>query len=390
MNDLQVRETALDLPELLAIIRRNLFGIIISLVLCMEIAVVLIMYLPRNYKSTAVLDIHSSYFRSPLVSDLLSETSDPGELKAQREALLRTSLTERFIDEIGSEYGIYRAAANTKERRLERERLYKDIEFFSLGPTSFQVSALAGKPRQAYEMIRTVLEQMMATVVDARYRILVQARDAIQAQVQFLGQTLDGLGKANEARQLRQRLADLNANIAALRSKFTEDHPKLAKLQAEAASLRSRVKTTDDPVLLQEDELAKAFLLSSSKAPIQDIYNDLLRKLSHLNIVLTMESNRETPLHVGIIQEPKFPLRPVFPNPRDFLILGAAAGLALALLQTLYFELRRRQTLVPEDVLQALGTLHLGTVPALPGGHELLKLEGVMALPLPAKTGEGR
>ena len=82
-------------------------------------------------------------------------------------------------------------------------------------------------------------------------------------------------------------------------------------------------------------------------------------------------------------------LRPVFPNPRDFLVLGLAAGLALALLQTTYFELRRQRELAPYRVIASLGAMQLGTVPSLPGGTELLALDHLHSVAaLPEKTGE--
>ena len=392
MKGIAVKESTLDLAELVTILRRNVLGIFVSMLLAVEVSVVLLMYLPKKYKSEAVLDIQSSYFRNPLVSDLVSETTEPTELKAQREALLRASLNEQFVDALGEQYRVFKSARDTDRRRIEREELAKRLQFFALGPTSFQISTTAREPGRAFGMTQAVLERMVNTVAGARYQVLVQARDAIRAQVQFLGKVLEDTGRGREAQQLKQRLADLDANIAALRGKFTPFHPALEKLQSEAGALRSRLKSVPPPEApLPQDDLSQAFSYSKSNQPIQDIYHDLLRKLSHLNIVLTMEKSRDKPMHLTIVKDATYPVRPTFPNPKDFLVFGIAAGLALALVQTVYYELKRRETVLPDQFIASLGTLQLGTMPVLPGGDSLLKLAAPQTVAaLPEKTGQGR
>ena len=49
------------------------------------------------YKSPAVLHIQSTYFKEPLVNDVISEEHDQGELKARRDSLIQLSLDDKFL-----------------------------------------------------------------------------------------------------------------------------------------------------------------------------------------------------------------------------------------------------------------------------------------------------
>src|SRR3954464_8091982 len=66
--------------------------------------------LPKRYKSSFVLSIYSSYFQNPLTRDFTSEIYDTTEMRAQREALIRQSLTPEFVDSLGEKYHIYDTA----------------------------------------------------------------------------------------------------------------------------------------------------------------------------------------------------------------------------------------------------------------------------------------
>src|SRR5437870_2874407 len=100
-------DKSISLEYLLSIARRNIVGLVLSLFICVGAAFLASVYLPKTYKSKAVLNIQSSYFKNPLVSDLISEITDPGELNAQRQSLLRLSLSDPFLNSLGEKYHIF-------------------------------------------------------------------------------------------------------------------------------------------------------------------------------------------------------------------------------------------------------------------------------------------
>lgn len=370
MND----EQSLSVLELLGFIRRNLFRSVVMIVVCLGNTLILIDQLPKKYKSSAVLTIQSAYFRNPLVSDLLTEVTDQSELNAQRQALLRLSLSDRFLDTLGERYGLFESAARDPHRVLERELLLKQIEYFSVSPTSFQISLRAKDPNRVYHMTRDVLYQMTLTLIEQRYRILVKARDAIQVQVEFLSRALTELKEPAQSEFLKQELAKINASIDTLRAKFTEDHPDLVQLKQRAETVKKELSVAPPPVTIAHDDMSKAFLTQNSKQPVQDIFNDLLKKLSHLNIVLEMEKDHSNVSYLSIIEEPTVPVRPIFPDPRIFIPGGLVVGVLLALIQSIFYELKRNREVLPESLGEILDAPLLGTLPLLKERAELLML----------------
>lgn len=383
-------EVMLELSDIIDIIRRHIIPVVLTIVLCVMISVLIATVIPKRYKAKAILDIPSSYFRNPLVSELISEVNDPTELNAQRIALLRLALNDDFLDTLGEKYQLFKLTRDNPKRQAERDDLFRRIEYFSINTTSFQIGLVGDKPRLVYEMLSDVLDQMTYTLIEERYRTLTRARDAIQTQVEFLSRALSKVGTATpQADFLRGELQKIESNIAALRTKYTETHPELYKLKKEAESVRSRLKGTQIPSSPPEDDLTKAFITPNTKAPIQDIYNDLLRKLSHLNIILEMEKDRSAPSYLAVVEKPAIPPFPAFPDKKAFMAIGLLAGLVIAVLQVLYYELQRGALVSAEQAAELLGVPLLGEMPILVKEEQKLLLTGPVfnpasSLPAPA------
>jgi hypothetical protein len=380
-------ERVVELSDVIAVARRNVVGVVLSFLVCLLIAVVAAKELPRKYKSTGVLSIQSSYFRNPLVSDLVSEVTDTTELNSQRQSMLRLALSDDFVDELATRYSIYENAGDPDQRSIERERFLKKIQYFAVTPTSFQISVGGKDPVMAYQMTRDVLAQMTFTLIEERYRKLLHARDAIQSQAKFLSRALRDLGNPYHSEYLGRELERLNENIKSLKGRYTTDHPVLADLLSRARSIRARLRDTqsgEDPS--PQDDVSKSFLVPGSKQPVQDIFNDLLKKLSHLNIVLEMERDRGGVSYLAVIEQPRIPTRAYFPDLLQFLVYGAAAGVILSIVHVIYSELKRSEMVAPEAASDTLGVPLLGELPALLGTSSELLLDGPrgMARALPA------
>ena len=63
----------------------------------------------------------------------------------------------------------------------------------------------------------------------------------------------------------------------------------------------------------------------SAKETTQDVYNELLKKLSYLQIALSLD-DIDAGNHLRLIQEPTFPVQPLFPRKDMFAFMGALAG----------------------------------------------------------------
>src|SRR5205085_2136634 len=126
-------------------------------------------------------------FHSPLVSDLISEITDLNEQNAQRVSLLRRALTDDFLNDLAHKYKVFDDFDEESQiTAAQRENLLKKIEYFSISPTNFQISATSNNPLDSFEMTKAVLKQIMDTLIEERYKTFVKARDGISSQVQFL------------------------------------------------------------------------------------------------------------------------------------------------------------------------------------------------------------
>ena len=382
----------IEFNEIVGYVRRNLFGGILSLVIGVELAIAASLILPKWYKSDTILDIQSRYFRNPLVSELVSEVTDPTELKSQRSALIQRALDRDFLNYLGEKFNLFESIAGTKKRRIERKELLKNIEYHSLGATSFRLSTKAKSSEQALRLTEEVLEQVMHVIVSARYGSLLRAQIAIQSQVEFLAQTLQDLGLVREVGQLKRRLSVVSDQIKRLSARFTKEHPELIALKKESREIseqieRGALKST----IFDQDIQARAFTHSQSEAPIQDIYHELLKKLSHLEIVLRMEESRDDGgvMYLSILKEPSEPTEPFSPDLIRLIFLGVLGGSGLAILQGLYFERKRGLEVCTEKFLEDFGVAKLGQLSALPSTQRLALISGSNPRALPPPDQEG-
>lgn len=384
-------EREISIDEVLTCVRRNLFGGVLCLVIGIELAVAISLILPKWYKSDTVLDIQSRYFRNPLVSDLVSEVTDPTELKSQRAALIQRALHQDFLDELGEKFQLFESLPGTRERRIERNELLKSIEFHSLGATSFRLSARATNSKTALKLTEEVLEQVTHIIIAARYGGLLRAQMAIQSQVEFLAMTLQDLGRVREVEQLKGRLQTVQEKVRGMSARFTKEHPDLIALKKESMELSQQLKrSSGQSTIFDVDMDARAFTHSESETPIQDIYHELLKKLSHLEIVLRMEETRDDGevMYLSILKEPSEAIEPFAPSLVRLLFVGALCGLLAGILQALYFERKRSLEVTTERFLDDFGITHLGHLPALPSVKQLaLASIGTLprALPPPAE-----
>jgi hypothetical protein len=358
----------LSITDIFALIKRHYKRMILTTFACGVVAIGVGLLLPEQYKSYAILDIQGTYFRHPLVSNLVSEVNDPRELNSMRASLLQYALNDRFLHDFGERFNLYRYPPESPRRLEEREALRDRIEYFSVSPTSFSIATIADNATLAFEMTNRVLSQITHTLIERRYLLLQSARDAIQRQAGVLNRTLlelDGSSMARRQRQvLEEELIKMDTNLKELRSIYTENHPQIQQLESRNRTLQSQFQELG--LSMQTDkELKDVFSSHTSLGSSQEIYDNLLKMLSDLNIVLEMERDRGNVSYLGVIQDPNVPLAPISPKKPLLLLLGLGAGAFLSLVQVGYLELQRVRFVSPEQAARALGVSQLGELPVL-------------------------
>src|SRR6266498_3935771 len=100
-------EAALNIEDITRIYSRYGMPIAASALCGSVLFTVISFYLPKKYKTHFVLTIYSKYFQSPLIGDFIPGLSESGEIRSQRESLIRQVLTPEFLDSLGEKYEKY-------------------------------------------------------------------------------------------------------------------------------------------------------------------------------------------------------------------------------------------------------------------------------------------
>ncbi len=376
----------INISKIFRIVWSNIYYIIIVTLLFALLGLFTAYIIPHKYKSKTTLNIQASYFQHPLVSDLLSDVSDPSELNAQRLALLRLALSTEFLDTLGQKYQLFSHAGSNTQHAIDRELFLKKIEYFSVSPTSFQISVVADTALKSYHMAQDILAQMTNTLIEQRYQSLMRARSAILKQTKLLNSTMSNSGALVQRANLDLQLNKMEGSLAALKSRLADTHPQVQALKSRTAALRAQVSHLPDQASETIDDYTRVFLNPSSRTSTQEIYDDLLKKLSYLNIVLEMEQDRESVSYLTVIEQPTLPFTPFFPNSKEFVLLGALFGMLLTLIRITYNELKRSNELTPHEAAEIFKLEFLGELPPLLEKNRILLLEilpkSVVALPL--------
>lgn len=226
----------------------------------------------------------------------------------------------------------------------------------------------------------------------------------------------------------QQQLADMRAQLAALRVRYTESHPDVVKLETQIRELsqwvgRSKTATgnsaaasmapVESPELqrlrnqvhaleslvtektAQQRHLQREIRTYQERVQLSPIveqqykdltrdyqtalafYNDLLAKKSQSAMATDLERSQQGE-QFRILDPADLPEKPVFPNPVIFTVAGLLAGLvmgtAIALLRAALDTRIRTEADVQRAIrLSVIGSIPLITaVPALPGRHVTL------------------
>jgi uncharacterized protein involved in exopolysaccharide biosynthesis len=362
----------IDIP---ALIRRYRALIAINLLVACGLFVSAAFVLPQKFKSIATITIYTKYFQNPLVKDFLPELYDTGELKAQRENLIRQSFSDEWLNGLGDREHLFKSQPGSPERETDLEELRKRIETFSLQSTTFTVSFIHSDKKKTLSIEKEIVDRVIDTLITERRQAITKVRDSIQRRVEGISLTANNGSGGNgnpdpmaSARPelLRKELAQLQEQVKALENQYTPQHPKVAKLRERMTLIEgwlekaggSHGKSYDKPVLID----------GQPHAVTKEVYEDLLKKLNYLNILLDMDQDGAND-YVAVLSPPSRPLSPVWPNKAVFLMWGMLTGLlvsAMVMLITEYFE---RTAPSVRDFARELELPYLGTLPKVPWGE---------------------
>lgn len=370
-------------------------GTLLSLALFMTAANVI----PKKYKSFFVLTVYAKYFQNPLIRDIIPEVNDAGEMKSQREALIRQALSPEFLDSLDLKYGLYHPAPPPRSMmtgafealaRLQklaekwgilqpappasgnaaaRQELLARIQVINLNNMTFQVGFTGPDPSVALRATEDIYAQVVRVLLETRTRNLVVLRNAIRKRLESLSFNMSAAPDPRSSLRpqlLREELTDVRGQLRALSSQYTEEHPLITELREREAVLLRWLDAAPQGGRGPSSDAGEGFLEDKSGVSTREIFNDLSRKLDYLNIALESDKAQQED-YFSVLASPLAPKGPLWPKKRLFALWGLVGGLFGSLFLAAVRHYFDRAELHADGIAEQLGIPFLGGLPHFPG-----------------------
>jgi len=395
---ISVPESALNIQEMPALISKYRRWIITATISGMVLCTLAASQLPKKYKSHFVLTIYSKYFQSPLIGDFVPELSESGEIRSQRESLIRQVLTPEYLDRLAAKYGIYGSHKNPSlswyDKRLfhlktwtdqqgltqpvnpdsklsfEREELRSRIEIDSLNSTTFNVGFNYSDPAVTYGVTRDIYAEVIQSLLGIRVHTLANIRDAVQKRLESLPPppplattSMAPTAVTGGSETVEDELAEVRRQLHSATSQDTDEHPLVIQLRARERILVSRLDSLRASGYRSLRERASSE--AGSPEGIRDIYSDLTKKLNYLNIAIDSDREHQSD-YFATLEPPLYPSAPLWPKKSLFAFWGLALGLFGSLFIAALRENFDRSALHVSALAQQLRLPILGELPVVP------------------------
>lgn len=350
-----------DLPKTFleaALRQRNL--IVGAVVVSAGLSMISYKYVPKSYKAQAVIGVQTQYFQSPLVRDFVAETWDAGELRSQREALIRRALNHEFVLELGKRHHLFGSIKDDEITSYDIDLLAKRFEIVPTGSTSFLLSFFNSDPEAGYKILQEGIARIRANMATERHNTLLRLHDAIQDQLEVLSfGKQDGATPtimASRPDLVKVEMERVRSQIAVLRRNYSDKHPKITELNSKLVSLEKWLK---QPSLEMSSAPTRSGVFSGAKVDesARELFEDLLKKYHYLEVAIYLDSQSQD-TYLTILQEPFVPKSPIWPKRPIFLIWGVLAGFLIGALLALVSEVlmaRRASARVQKSQREAEG-----------------------------------
>lgn len=306
-----------------------------TIVLFGVVAMASFKYVPKRFKVQTTLSIQTQYFQVPMIRDFLPETFDGGELRSQREGLLRRSLNHKYLLEMGKRHHLFSARNEDDIATYDLEELGKRFEIVPAGPTSFLISFYASNAEAGYSVIQDLIAHIRGTLASERHGTLLRLHDALEERLESLsfGTKADSSMMAARPDLVKKEISRTQEEIDMLKRTYSEKHPKIAELTKKLETLGKWVKNNPETDIKNH---SMNFSAAKVDAGSKDLFGDLLKKYHYLEVAMYLdEQSQET--FLSVLQEPFVPKSPIWPKRSIFLIwavmTGFLVGAVLALLR---------------------------------------------------------
>lgn len=285
-------------------------------------------YVTKKYKVQTAISIQTQYFQVPMIRDFMPETFDGGELRSQREALLRRSLNHKFLRELGKKHKLFRQVNDEQISTADLDELSKRFEIIPAGSTSFMIGFFSSSAEGGYLVIKDVIARIRENMTQERRNTLLHLHDAIEERLQSLsfGKQVGSPTAMLSARPdlIKKEVERLEEEVRVLKNSYSEKHPKIADLNKKIEGFNKWLAVHPEMSAISKTRTAN-FSGDKVDEGSKELFKELLKKYHYLEVAIYLdEQNNET--FLSILQEPYVPKSPMWPKRSIFLIWSVISG----------------------------------------------------------------
>lgn len=314
-------------------------------------AVIAGLVIKPRFKVASVISISPSYFQNSLMREFLSETYDPNELRSQRLSVMSAALDKKFLDAIATEEGVDLAKETTKDAAERRAKVLSAVEIIPTQATDFQISVIGSDRDTAMSLNQRVIDNILVVLKDRRMGMLTNLRSAVAAQIETMTPNME-IPATHDAQLVR--ISSIESQIAELKEKFSDQHPQVLALKKQLANYKKLAAKSAGT----NDALVNYNITPVENKPGQSnsVYEDLVRKLRYLNIVIAAES-MPVPTYFSVVRSPEYPLSAIWPKKGLFVIWALLLGILTSLVYIAVMEIRTQQNLAKKAPAKSSKTI---------------------------------
>ncbi|AZZ36209.1 hypothetical protein CIK05_05180 [Bdellovibrio sp. qaytius] len=315
------------------LLKKYMIQIVAIIGVFVGVALVAAFTIKPRYKVASVVSISPSYFQNSLMREFLSEVYDPNELRSQRMSIMTAALDKDFLDQIARLDGIDISKETSTEAAERRMVTLSSIEIIPTQASDFQISVISHNRDKAMQLNQKVIENIIVVLKEKRMGMLTNLRSAVAAQIETMSPNIE-VPASHEAQLAR--MANLEAQVADLKERFSNQHPQVVALEKQLATYKklSSKSAATTPGSAGSVESVSNYNIkdgSTKSANYNTVYDDLIRKLRYLNIVITAESTPQ-PSYFSVVRSPEYPLGAIWPKKTLFLIWSLLLGILTSLI----------------------------------------------------------
>ncbi|MFB0565215.1 MAG: GumC family protein [Candidatus Aminicenantaceae bacterium] len=373
----------MNLSDYLRVIRKRKRIIILSFVLVLLSTLYYTFKQTRIYQTSSTVKIEQRKSVAEILTELI--TWSPGDEMASQANLISSY---QIMEKVAEKLNLISQDMNPIDRMARAKGLQGQISAAQVGNTNMiSISAVSSNPRQAMELANTVALVYVETHFENKKQEASNVKSFVKTQLDYyLSELQKGEAALQKFRQdnplvverdtkslppmetdsrlsrLKEEIVNLELELAALKSKYTEEHPEIKALKRRMEKTNNDFAVAVNQITAQQKALsAKEIELLQLKRNVtiaEDIYLMFKQKYEEASIL-----EAEKAQDVTIVEPASLPSSPIKPDINFNIMIGLFSGLLIGLIMAFVVESFDTTIGRLDDIEELIQVPVLGVIP---------------------------